>query len=100
MSIDATQTYKAGSVLVDNPHDSLPRLGRSAITQMTLGLMPRGLGIQVEINCSAAGGTAIRSDRTMSLAGIIFAVHTTVVAIVRTDCGAFEGDSGKQATRP
>src|SRR6266851_4435921 len=68
--------------------------------QVALRPVFRGLGIQRRdqlLGCWRRGDCSRQNNiprRNLP------AVHTAVVAIVRTDCGAFEGDSGKQAARP
>jgi len=83
----------------NNPHNSSFRLSRAAITKLTLGPMLRVLASKVEISCSAAGHSNCSGQNNVPRRNSS-AVHPAVVAIVRTDCGAFEGDSSKQATRP
>src|SRR5437879_5614574 len=76
------------------------RLGRTAITKLTLCPMLRGLGVQSRDQLLGRWGYSNGSGQNDFPGRNFLAVHAAVVAIVWADCGAFEGDSGKQATRP
>src|SRR6266851_3807872 len=76
------------------------RLGRTTITKLTLRPVLRGLCIQGRDqllggwrhrNCPGQNNFPRRN---------LPAIDAAVVVVVRTDCGAFEGDSSKQATCP
>src|SRR5882724_11531917 len=74
--------------------------GRTAFTKSTLRPVRWSLGIQCRDQLLGCWWHGDRS-RQHNFPGRNFpAVQTAVVAIVRTNCGTFEGDSGKQATRP
>src|SRR5712664_2852302 len=83
-----------------NPTNLSVRLGRTAITKLTLCPMLRGLGIQSRDQLLGRWRHSNRSGQNNFPGRNLPAVHPAVVAIVRTDCGAFEGYSSKQATRP
>jgi len=74
MSMDTTTTYMVASVLVDNPHFSIPLIFRPSspdcVTRSTYVLCFGVLASRVAINCSAAGAQQLFRARTISLAGI------------------------------
>src|SRR6266849_2332855 len=76
------------------------RRGRTASVKSALPPVPRGLGIQGRnqlLGCWRDGDCSGQNNLPRRN---LPAVDTAIVAIVRADCGAFEGDSSKQATRP
>src|SRR5713226_3718948 len=83
-----------------NPTNLSVRLGRTAITKLTLCPMLRGLGVQSRDQLLGRWGHSNCSRQNNVPRGNLPAVHPAVVAIVRTDCGAFEGDSSKPSHAP
>src|SRR6266436_8573213 len=83
-----------------NPTNLSVRLGRTTITKLTLRPMLRGLCIQGRDQLLGRWGYSNCSGQNDFPRRNLPAVHAAVVDIVRTDCGAFEGDSSEQATRP
>src|SRR6266403_2512068 len=83
-----------------NPTNLSVRLGRTTITKLTLRPMLRGLCIQGRDQLLSRWGHSNCSGQNDVPRRNLPAVHPAVVAIVRTDGGAFEGDSSKQAARP
>src|SRR6267154_100852 len=75
------------------------RRSRTASVKSALQPVPRGLGIQGRyqlLGCWRCGNCPGQNNLPR---GNVPAVDTAVVAIVRTDGRALEGDSGKQAAR-
>src|SRR6266849_6583898 len=70
------------------------------INQMTLWPVLRGPGIQGRGHLLGCWRHGDRSGENNLPRGNLPAVDTAVVAIIRANRGAFEGDSSKQATRP
>src|SRR6266850_5076357 len=76
------------------------RPSRTASTKLTLRSVLRSPGIQGRGHLLGCWRYGDRSGKNNLPRRNLPAVDTAVVAIVRTDCGAFKGDPGKQATRP
>src|SRR5260370_22640244 len=83
-----------------NPTNLSVRLGRTTITKLALRPMLRGLSIQGCDQLLGRWGHSNCSRQNNVPRGNLPAVDTAVVAIVWADCGAFKGDSSKQATPP
>src|SRR6266436_9761525 len=74
--------------------------GRTALANRLLGPVFWSLGIQCRNQLLGCWGHADRSGQNNFSDRNFPAIQTAIVAIVGTDCGAFEGHSGKQPTRP
>src|ERR1700730_3914222 len=76
------------------------RRRRTASVKSALGPVPRGFGIKGRDQLLGCRGYGNCSGQNNLPRRNVPAVDTAVVAIVRTDGRALEGDSGKQAARP
>src|SRR6266849_8886090 len=76
------------------------RLRRTAFLKSNLLPVFRSPGIQGRDQLLGSWGHSNCSGQNNLPRRNLPAVDTAVVAIVRADCGAFERDSSKQATRP
>src|SRR5580704_8780979 len=71
-----------------------------SISQIDLLPVFRSLGVQCRNQLTGCWRYRDPSGQNDIARRDLLTVQTTVVAVVRPDGGAFEGDSGKQATRP